>query len=165
VSNGYAIVRPGSWLSTRSRACLIMVFGDGSSLMSFARGASYSWLPTVFFEISQPPSRLSELRSRISLWTSLSSRPSADIQSGYSDQAVASFVHLNSVPFFQSVSMSTAILRAVATAAFLNPRRPARRTAQDFYGEKRLTCRIRRDAASNKSPRIALSPHFDTRRE
>jgi hypothetical protein len=55
------------------------------------------------------------------------------------DQAMASFFHWNSVPFFQSVSIRTAILRAVAIAAFLKPRRPASRTAHDLSGEKRRT--------------------------
>jgi len=61
--------------------------------------------------------------------------------------------------------MSTAIFRAVATAAFLNPCRPASRTAHDFNDEKRLTWWIKQDAASNRSPRIAALPHFETRPE
>ncbi len=51
---------------------------------------------------------------------------------GYSGQAAASFVHLNSVSFFHSVIISTAILRAVATAALPNPRLAASRKAQLF---------------------------------
>jgi hypothetical protein len=54
-------------------------------------------------------------------------------------------------------------LRAVATAALRNPRRAANRTAQDFNDEKRFTCLITQDPASNKSPRIVASPHFETR--
>ena len=59
--------------------------------------------------------------------------------------------------------MSTAILRAVATAAFRKPLRPASRTAQDFNAEKRFTCRKTQDDAWNSSPLIAASPHFETR--
>jgi len=67
------------------------------------------------------------------------------------------------MPDFQIVSIRTAILRAVATAAFRNPRRSASHTAQLFSGEKRFTWRIKQDAASNSGPRIVPSPHFDTR--
>ena len=58
-------------------------------------------------------------------------------------QALASLVHSNSVPSRQIAIRITAILRAVATAAFLKPFRPASRPsrslAQDFKSEKRLT--------------------------
>ncbi|OUS36960.1 hypothetical protein A9Q94_07095 [Rhodobacterales bacterium 56_14_T64] len=58
----------------------------------------------------------------------------------------------NSVSFFQSVSISTAIFRAVAAAAFLKPFRAASRTAHDFKCENRLTSRIRQVAASSRFP-------------
>lgn len=51
----------------------------------------------------------------------------------------------------------------MATAALQNPRRPANRTAQDFRDEKRLTCLMTQDPASNSNPCIAASPHFETR--
>ena len=62
----------------------------------------------------------------------------------------------NSVSFFQSVSISTAIFRAVATAAFLKPLRPASRTAHDFNGENRLTSRIRQVAGAVRLMRTGL---------
>ena len=62
---------------------------------------------------------------------------------GTSGQAMASFVHLNSVSVFHSVSVSTASLRAAATAALAKPRRPASRTAQLFSAENFCTVRSR----------------------
>ena len=103
--------------------------------------------PNRFYEIDLPPSRR-DFAPRL--------------RGGNSDQAVASFVHWYSVSFFHSVNISTAIFRAVATAAFRNPRRPARRTAQLLSGENRLTWRMTQHAASNSSPRIVPSPHFET---
>jgi hypothetical protein len=104
--------------------------------------------PNRFYEIDLPPSRR-DIASRLSC-------------GGNSDQAVASFVHRQSVSDFQSVSIGTAILRAVATAALRNPRHPERRTAHDLSAENRFACRITQEAASN-SPCIAASPHFETR--
>jgi len=80
--------------------------------------------------------------------------PQAGIRRIVSYQVVAFPFQQTSVSFFQSVSISTAIFRAVATAAFLKPFRAASRTAHDFKGENRLTSRISQVAASNKSPRI-----------
>lgn len=88
--------------------------------------------PSSFNEIDQPPS-LQDLAPNRS--------------GGKSDQAMASLFQLYSVPFFQSVNMSTAIFRAVATAALLYPRRAARRTAQDFSVENRPISRRTQDAA------------------
>ncbi len=65
--------------SLRGRGCLrlMMVFGGGSSPMSFA-GWAVRLRPNRFYEIDQPPSRR-DFASRLS--------------GGNSDQAVASFVH------------------------------------------------------------------------
>src|SRR6056297_1096578 len=49
--------------------------------------------------------------------------------------ALASIFGVKSVPFFHSVSIKTAILRAVAMVALRNPFRPARRIAHDFKAE------------------------------
>lgn len=72
------------------------------------RGLRYSGFPNKNNEIDLPPS-LRDLASNRS--------------GGKSDQAMDSLFQLYSVPFFQSVSISTAIFRAVATAALLYPRR------------------------------------------
>ncbi len=72
-------------------------------------------------------------------------------------QAMASFFHLNSVSVFHSVSISTATLRAVATAALTKPRRPASRTAQFFNAENFCTRPIKVVAASNSKLRMVPS--------
>ena len=72
-------------------------------------------------------------------------------------------VHWKSVSVFQSMSIKTAIFLAVAMAALRNPLRPANRIAQDFRAENLLTFRIKVDADSTSSYRIALSPRFDMR--
>lgn len=82
---------------------------------------------------------------------------------GNSDQAVAPFVHSNSVSFFHSDSINTASFRAVATAALAKPRRPAYRTAQLIIVENRFSRLIRVLAASNSRLRTALSPHLEMR--
>ncbi len=77
-----------------------------------------------------------------------------------SGQAMVSFVPLNSVSFFHCVSISTAIFRAVATAALANPRRPASLTAQLLSAKNRCTRLIEVLAASTNALRMALSPHL-----
>ncbi len=84
-------------------------------------------------------------------------------QGGNSAQAKACSFHLNSVSLFQSVSISTASFRMVATAALANPRRPASRAAQLFSAENRCVRLIKAVAASNNMLRMALSPHLEMR--
>ena len=88
----------------------------------------------------------------------------AQSSGGYSVcQVIGSFVQVNSVPSRQMAWSITAILRAVATAAFLKPFRALSRIAQDLRGEKRLTCVINDVAAETSRRRISASPHFEMR--
>ncbi len=77
----------------------------------------------------------------------------------------ASLVHAKVVPSRHGRSITTAILRAAATAAFLNPLRAASRAAHALSGENRRTRAINTFAASNSSVRIAPLPRLDMRPE
>jgi hypothetical protein len=101
------------------------------------------------YEINQPPSRWD--------WAFRSCR------GGNSGYGFASLVHWKSVSVFQSVSIKTAIFLAVAIAALRKPLRPANRIAQDFRAKNLLTFRIKVDADSTSSDRMALSPRFEMR--
>lgn len=107
----------------------------------------------VIRQVAVSPNRTHEINLAPSLWDLA---PGLLLRRDFavSYQVVAFPFQQSSVSFFQSVSISTVIFQAVATAAFLKPVRAASRTAHDFKGENRLTSRIRQVAASNKSPRI-----------
>ena len=78
------------------------------------------------------------------------------------DQAIAaSFVHQNSVPSVQMHRRITAILRAMATLAFFEPMRRARRVPQALSGDQRWTFVSNTPAASKRQVRVKRSPHFD----
>src|SRR6056297_2954311 len=70
-------------------------------------------------------------------------------------QVADSLFQLNSVPSRQMAWRITAILRTVATAAFLKPLRALSRIAQDLRGENRLTCFIKDMAADTSRHRIS----------
>ena len=65
-----------------------------------------------------------------------------------------SFVHQNSVPSVQMHRRITAILRAMATLAFFEPMRRARRVPQALSGDQRWTFVNNTPAASKRQVRV-----------
>ena len=127
---------------------LIMGFGGGR-LQCMDRVAQIAPHPIGPHAIDRPPS--------------LRDFASCHQGGGNSGQALASFVHVNAVSFFHSVSISTASFRAVATAALAKPRLAATRAAQLFSVANIFTRGIKVVAASNSRLRVTPSPHFETR--
>lgn len=148
LSSGKQLIRLGSWFSSRSHGLRLSMASGGGRLQCMDRVVQNAPHPIGPREIDQPPP-LRDIASRH--------------RGGNSGQAMASFFHLNSVLVFQSVSISTASLRAVATAALAKPRRPASRTAQLFSAENFCTRPIKVVAASNSKLRMVPSPHFEMR--
>ena len=130
-----------------TRSLRLSMASGGGRLQCMDRVVQNDLHPIGPREIDQPPP-LRDIASRH--------------RGGNSGQALASFFHLNSVSVFHSVSITTATLRAVATAALAKPRRPASRTAQLFSAENFCTRPIKVVAASNRRS-ASPSPAFRER--